>query len=94
MNEPSREEYARQIEQDAEAFRAERQATIRDFASGIEKDRAMFAQAERSGGGEVTDRMKCVRARVAEAERTFYEQMDRALLSFEAAAERARRLVG
>ena len=91
---PAREEALKQIEKDAEIYRAQRDAAIREFATNLTKERAILDEAEREHGQQFSEEIKQARANFDKAEREFYESAEEALKAFNAAIEEARRAIG
>ena len=94
MVDQAREEALNQIEKEAESYRAQREAAIREFAANIAKERAILDEAEREHGEQFSQEIKQARANFDEAEREFYESTEQALLDFDVAIEEARRAIG
>jgi len=88
-----REEALKQIEEEAEAFRAQREAALREFATNLARERAILDETERTQGEQFSDEIRQARATFDAAEREFLEQTEAALHDFNAAVEETRRSI-
>jgi small-conductance mechanosensitive channel len=93
MSGHTREEALKQIEEEAEAYRARREAALSDFAANLAKERAMLDEAERAQGEQLGEEIRQGRATLDRAEREFFEQVEEARRDFDAAVEEARRSI-
>ena len=80
--------------EEAESYRAQREAALSDFAANLAKERAMLDEAERAQGEQLREEIRQGRATLDRAEREFFEQVEEARRDFDAAIEEARRSIG